>query len=145
MLDISKIQTNRGQTLCNVCRLLKCTSVVAMCAELLVNPVRLQKAESCHSAGVVSSKDGEIHLSNIQQIMILKSMLNVFTQLICSPKINNDRQPWKPLNKLTMISYPVKIWDRFSVTGAIISVREFIGTLLTLSQCYISISFVLML
>ena len=46
--------------------------------------------------------------------------------LVCSPKIGNDRQPWKLLVKLTKISYPVKIWERFNIMGAIIYSKEYI-------------------
>ena len=52
---------------------------------------------------------------------------------VCSPKIGNDRQPWKPFNKLTKISYPVKIWERLNTTGATIYSKEFIGSLFELS------------
>ena len=51
------------------------------------------------------------------------------TALVCSPMISNDWQPWKPSNKLTKISYPVKIWERFNTMGAIIYSGEFIGSL----------------
>ena len=32
--------------------------------------------------------------------------------LVCSPKIGIDMQPWTPLNKLTKLFYPVKVWER---------------------------------
>ena len=38
--------------------------------------------------------------------------------LVCSPKIGNDRQPLKPLSKLTKISYPVKIWGAIKYHGS---------------------------
>ena len=54
--------------------------------------------------------------------------------LVCSPKIGNDRQPWKALNKLTKISYPVKIWELFiNKMRSIIYSRVFIGSLFELS------------
>ena len=39
--------------------------------------------------------------------------------LVCSPKIGNDRQLCKALNKLAKISYPEKIWERFNTIGSL--------------------------
>ena len=49
--------------------------------------------------------------------------------LVCSPNIGNDWQPWKPLIKLTEITYPVKIWEQFDAMRAIICSREFMGSI----------------
>ena len=65
--------------------------------------------------------------------------------LVCSPKIGNDRQPLKPFNKLSKISFPVKIWEQFNTMGALNYSREFIGSLFELSLYDGSKSFVLML
>ena len=40
--------------------------------------------------------------------------------LVGSPKIGNDWQHWKPLNKFTKISYSVRIWEQCNTMGAII-------------------------
>ena len=46
---------------------------------------------------------------------------------------------------MTKKSHPVKIWERFNTTGAIIYSGEFIGSLFKLSQCDPYKNFVLML
>ena len=40
--------------------------------------------------------------------------------LVCCPKIGNDWQLWKPLNKFAKISYAVKIWEQCNTIGALI-------------------------
>ena len=45
--------------------------------------------------------------------------------LVCSPKIGNDWQHRKGLNKLTKISYPVKILEQYYTMGAIIKAGSF--------------------
>ena len=68
---------------------------------------------------------------------ISKRMLNVCTQLpwFALPRLAMIGILFKPLNKLTKTSYPVKIWERFNKLGAIIYSRELIGSLFELSKC----------
>ena len=77
----------------------------------------IKVARDCQLATVViaessSSKHGKINwfTNYLKHDNVKNNAQCVHTiALVCSPKIGNDRQPWKPWNKLTMISYPEKI------------------------------------
>ena len=40
--------------------------------------------------------------------------------LVCSSKIGNDWQHWKPLKYSQRLSYPMKSWEQCNTMGAII-------------------------